>query len=207
MKKFSFILDGVLKREEFLEHQSYLRNIATYRTVEAEDDKKFYITNVPYGLEEKITEALEKAWRAKINVMLIVVRKATEYLDTNWGIHSDLYVGGEESPEHGAVFYLSQNDNELNGTALWKHKELGHYMPRDFPKEKVIELSNRDYNDLDKWELSSVIGGIENRLISYPAEYFHSKFPSKAWGTTQKNCRLVVALFYSVIGQKEEKKV
>ena len=202
MKNLSFILDDVLKREEFLEYQSYLRNVALYQTLEADGNKKFYITTAPYGLEEKITQAIEEVWQTKINVILPAVRKATQYLDDNWGIHSDLYVGGEESPEHGAVFYISQNDNELNGTALWKHKELGRSMPRDFPTEKVIELSDRDYNDLDKWELSSVIGGIENRLISYPAEYFHSKFPSKAWGTTQKNCRLVFVLFYSVIGQE-----
>jgi hypothetical protein len=72
-------------------------------------------------------------------------------------------------------------------------------MSRNLPKDKVMELSDRDYNDIDKWELSSVVGGIENRLVSYPAEYFHSKFPSKAWGATQKDCRIVFVLFYSVV--------
>jgi hypothetical protein len=93
MKDFSFILDNVLKREEFLEYQSYLQNVATYQMIEADGNKKFYITTVPYGLQEKITLALEKARNAKIKVILPVVRKATQYLDTNWGIHSDLYVG------------------------------------------------------------------------------------------------------------------
>jgi len=199
MKDFSFILDNVLKREEFLEYQSYLQNVATYQMIEADGNKKFYITTVPYGLQEKITLALEKARNAKIKVILPAVRKATQYLDTNWGIHSDLYVGTEESPQYAAVFYISQNENDLNGTALWRHKELGYRMSRNLPKDKVMELSDRDYNDIDKWELSSVVGGIENRLVSYPAEYFHSKFPSKAWGATQKDCRIVFVLFYSVV--------
>jgi len=199
MKNFSFILDNVLKEEDFLEYQNYLKNVAIYKTIEADGNKKFYMTRAPYGLQEEITSVLEKVWNAKIKVILPAVRKATQYLDVNWGVHSDLYVGGEESPEHGAVFYVSQNENELNGTALWRHKELGYRMSRNLPKDKVMELSDRDYNDIDKWELSSVIGGVENRLISYPSEYFHSKFPSKAWGVTQKDCRIVFVLFYSVI--------
>ena len=62
----------------------------------------------------------------------------------------------------------------------------------------MLEISNKDYNNIEKWELSSVIGGIENRLTAYPAEYFHSKFPKQAWGATQKDCRLVAAIFYQL---------
>ena len=198
IKKASFILDDVLEKKEFLEYQSYLQNVAFYQVVEADGNKKFYITNVPDGLEEKITTYLEKTWNAKVKVVLSGIRKATQYLDTDWAIHSDLSVGSEEIPEYGAVFYISQNESELNGTALWRHKEMGYRMPRNLSKDEVMRLSDRDYNDIDKWELSSVIGGIENRLVSYPAEYFHSKFPSKAWGVTQKDCRIVFVLFYSV---------
>jgi hypothetical protein len=198
IKKASFILDDVLEKKEFLEYQSYLQNVDLYQEVEADGNKKFYITNAPGGLEEKITTYLEKTWNAKVKVVLSGIRKATQYLDTDWAIHSDLCVGSEEIPEYGAVFYISQNESELNGTALWRHKEMGYRMPRNLSKDEVMRLSDRDYNDIDKWELSSVIGGIENRLVSYPAEYFHSKFPSKAWGVTQKDCRIVFVLFYSV---------
>lgn len=197
MKDLSFILDNALEKEEFLHYQDYLKNIAIYKTIEADGNKKFYITNAPYGLQEKITKLIEKILNKKINIISAFVRKATKFLDTNWAIHSDLYVGQEESPTHGAVFYISHKEDELNGTALWKHKELGYKMPRDLGQERTMELSDRDYNDLDKWELSSVIGGIENRLVSYPAEFFHSKFPRQAWGTTQKDCRIIFALFYS----------
>ena len=199
MKNFSFILDNALEEKVFCEYKNYLQNSATYELMEADGNKKFYITKIPYGLQEKITEALEKVWNKKIRIILATVRKATQYLDKEWGIHSDLYVGSEERPEYGAVLYVSQNQNELNGTALWRHKDLGYEMPTDWPKEHVMEISDRDYNNIDKWELSSVIGGIENRLVSYPSEYFHSKFPKEAWGTTQKDCRIVCALFYSII--------
>ena len=199
MKNFSFILDNALEEKVFCEYKNYLQNSAVYSTIEADDTKKFYVTPIPYGLQEKITEALQKVWNQEIKIVLATVRKATQYLDKEWGIHSDLYVGSEEVPEYGAVLYMSQNDQELNGTALWRHKKFGYQMPRDWPKEEVIEISEKDYNDIDKWELSSVIGGIENRLVSYPSEYFHSKFPKQAWGVTQQNCRIVCALFYSII--------
>jgi len=198
MDNFSFIIDRALEKKDFIELKDHLQNTAIYRTIEADGNKKFYITDTPYGLEKKITQILEKVWNRPIKVMCGFVRKATKYLDTNWAIHCDLYVGGDQSPEHGAVFYISQNSSELTGTALWKHKELGYAMPRKFNKDKVMEISDRDYNNIDKWELSSIIGGIENRLVSYPAEYFHSKFPKKAWGTTQKDCRIIFAVFYSV---------
>ena len=197
MKDLSFILDNALEKKEFLHYQDYLKNTAIYKMVEADGNKKFYITNAPYGLQEKITKLIEKILNKKINIISAFIRKATKFLDTNWAIHSDLYVGQEESPTHGAVFYISHKKDELNGTALWNHKELGYKMPRDLGQERTMELSDRDYNNLDKWELSSVIGGIENRLVSYPAEFFHSKFPRQAWGTTQKDCRIVFALFYS----------
>jgi hypothetical protein len=59
-------------------------------------------------------------------------------------------------------------------------------------------FTNTSYNDEDQWDVSSIIGGINNRLISYPANYFHSKFPKQAWGSTQENCRLILAMFYKI---------
>ena len=69
MKNFSFILDNVLKEEDFLEYQNYLKNVAIYKTIEADGNKKFYMTRAPYGLQEEITSVLEKVWNAKIKVI------------------------------------------------------------------------------------------------------------------------------------------
>ena len=198
MKNISFIVDKVLDEKEFEEYKNYLQNVAVYRMVEGDNNKKFYITDMPYGLQESIVKTLEKIHHCEINVVLSTIRKATQYLDKNWAIHSDLSVGVDKIPDYGAVFYISQNDQDLSGTALWRHKELGYSMPRDIPQKEMLEISNKDYNNIEKWELSSVIGGIENRLTAYPAEYFHSKFPKQAWGATQKDCRLVAAIFYQL---------
>ena len=42
------------------------------------------------------------------------------------------------------------------------------------------------------WTLNSVIGYEQNRAISYPANYFHSKYPNKSW----KSGREVFVMFY-----------
>jgi len=171
MENFSFIVDSALEKKDFLQFKDYLRNTAIYRTIEADENKKFYVTDTPYGLEEKITQILQKVWNRPIKVMCGFVRKATKFLDTNWAIHCDLYVGGDQSPEHGAVFYISQNSTELTGTALWKHKELGRTMPREFNKDKVMKISDRDYNNIDKWELDA----IASRYKNFIKKYFHSR--------------------------------
>ena len=48
MKNISFIVDKVLGEKEFEEYKNYLQNVAVYRMVEADNDKKFYVTDIPY---------------------------------------------------------------------------------------------------------------------------------------------------------------
>ena len=53
----------------------------------------------------------------------------------------------------------------------------------------MIEL---DSEQLEKWRLVSVVGYEQNRIISYPANYFHSKYPNMSW----KEGRQVYVMFY-----------
>lgn len=198
MQKISFIIDNVLEVGAFKKYQEYLQNTSVYRTLEV-DNKKFFVTDVPFGLQENIVSVLSSVHNKEIKVLLSTIRKATKFLDKDWGIHADWDVGVGEVPQYGAVYYISENNEELNGTALWRHKKHGYEMPNSFSREDKLDITNKSYHDIDDWELSSVIGGKENRLVTYPAEYFHSKFPKQAWGTTQKDSRLILALFYSLI--------
>ena len=53
MENFSFILDKALNEKDFLEYKQYLQNSAIYELIEADGNKKFYITKIPYGLQKK----------------------------------------------------------------------------------------------------------------------------------------------------------
>ena len=55
-------------------------------------------------------------------------------------------------------------------------------------------IIKEDSNNKTKWKLSSVIGYKDNRLLSYPCEYFHSKYPNE-----YKNQRIVIVMFYKYI--------
>lgn len=198
-QKVSFIVDNVLPKDDFKKYQTYLQNTSVYRVLEADGNKKFYITDVPFGLQESVVKTLTQLHNNQIEVNLAVVRKATSFLDKEWGIHADWNVGTPQAPDYGAVMYISQNTTELNGTALWRHKQNGYAMPSSFSIQEKKAISEKSYHDIEDWEISSVIGGIENRLFAYPAEYFHSKFPKQAWGTTQKDSRLILALFYNLV--------
>jgi hypothetical protein len=54
-------------------------------------------------------------------------------------------------------------------------------------------LLNEDANDLDLWDLRSIIGHKKNRLISYPCNYFHSKYPNEFIES-----RIVFVMFYKI---------
>ena len=78
----------------------------------------------------------------------------------------------------------------LNGTAFWEHTDYGYTYSGSGEKE-FNNLLKQDSNDLDKWKLNSVIGYKDNRLLSYPCDYFHSKYPNEY----QKQ-RIVLIMFY-----------
>ena len=122
-------------------------------------------------------------------------RTSTDVLDTDWRIHSDLNINGQK-PDRAIVFFMSpraEETQELAGTALWEHVDYGHMLPSDTTNEKFDEVLLRDANDLTKWKLNTVIGHKENRCISYPSSYFHSKFPNRSWAEG----RIVFVMFYS----------
>ena len=81
---------------------------------------------------------------------------------------------------------------ELHGTALWEHKVLGKCLSKNTSKEDFNKLILNESENLEMWNLSSVVGYEENRVISYPANYFHSKYPNKSW----EEGRQVFVMFY-----------
>jgi len=85
-----------------------------------------------------------------------------------------------------------RNINELHGTALWQHKVYGKSLPKNTTDKDFDELITKESENLDAWTLDSVIGYNQNRAISYPADYFHSKYPNKSW----KSGREVFVMFY-----------
>jgi hypothetical protein len=128
----------------------------------------------------------------KIKTCLIGFRYSDKEKDTHWRIHADLYLDHTQKckPERAGVIYMTEPPSGLTGTAFWKSKDTG--------------LDNIDLNDIDShnetlskaedleaWELQTVVGHKKNRFLSYPCSYYHSKYPN-----ITEESRIVCVIFY-----------
>jgi len=129
---------------------------------------------------EKQIEAIEGK---KIEMILCFFRQSQLNEDDHWRIHADMYVHKDQSdfPQRGAVLYMSDVPNdlkqELTGTAFWEHPKYGD------TSQNSLDIHNEALkigNDPSKWNLKSIIGHKKNRFVSFPCEYFHSKYPNKS---------------------------
>ena len=85
---------------------------------------------------------------------------------------------------------MKANEDKLHGTAFWEHENYGHtYIESD--EEEFNRMLTEDANDKSKWKLNSIVGYRDNRLLSYPCNYFHSKYPNEF-----KKSRKVFVMFY-----------
>jgi hypothetical protein len=156
-------------------------------------DKSFHVQMPTGQFTSMVEDKISMLEGSKITNILSFFRLATDEIDTDWRIHSDLKINGTQ-PDRAVVLFMSppDPDRDLNGTAFWSHIEYGHKLPSGTDDSEFDRMILEDANDIEMWKLNSVIGHMENRLISYPASYFHSKYPNIAWGRK----RIVYVMFY-----------
>ena len=156
--------------------------------------KDFHIQQSNEEFDKYITQKISIIEGKEIKNILSFFRIATDKLDVSWRIHSDLNIKGEK-PDRALVLYLSPREKEnLHGTALWEHDVYGRELPKDISDTDYDKMIKVDANNLDRWRLSTVVGYEENRLVSYPSSYFHSKYPNVSWEEGRK----VFVMFYKV---------
>ena len=157
--------------------------------------KSFYIQQATQPFINHVSGSLGALEGNIVEPILSFFRISNNVLDTNWRIHSDLKIEGQQ-PDRALVLYISPRKiNELHGTALWKHKTYGKSLPNNITDKEFDRMILKESENLDMWTLDSVIGYNQNRAISYPANYFHSKYPNKSW----KQGREVFVMFYKII--------
>ena len=156
-------------------------------------DKDFHVKFASKAFQNNVIARIEQREGRKIKNILSFFRVSTDEIDTDWRIHSDLKINGQQ-PDRAVVLFMSPKSTPssmIHGTAFWEHNEYGHKLP-DATNEEFDRLLLEDANDIDMWKLNSVIGHKENRLISYPANYFHSKYPRASW----PEGRMIYVMFY-----------
>jgi hypothetical protein len=182
--------------DDFLDediYESVYQKLSDNEFIEVEvGDKHFWVQYSNKEFDDFIVEKLTTIDGVQRECLLGFFRVATEEFDTDWRIHADSKVG-DIRPERALVLYISPSTKEgLHGTAFWKHKKVGYKMPDDVTNEEADRFLLEEANNLDNWELSSVVGYRPNRALMYPSVYFHSKYPNTGW----KEGRMVYVMFY-----------
>ena len=144
-------------------------------------------------LESLHTEKISLMMRKPIKHIFSFIRRATDEEDTDWRIHADTVIMGQQ-PTHAAVWYMSEKPQGLDcGTAFWSHHKHGI----DLDPSNVMEFNRiltEDANKKELFELDGLVGYKQNRVVIYRANRFHSKYPNKAW----KDGRIVLATFFKI---------
>jgi hypothetical protein len=166
-----------------------------FTEVEMGGDRQCYVIPSNSDFDDYILSRLEVVEQTNLKNILSFFREATDTLDTKWNIHSDLNIEGQR-PDRALVLYLSPRErDDLHGTAFWEHEVYGKELSPDVSNEEYDKMLEVDSEKLEKWKLRSVLGYEENRLISYPSSYFHSKYPNISWPEGRK----VYVMFYKFV--------
>ncbi len=185
-----YIIDDFFS-EELLDR--ILNNEKEYQEVKT-PGKSFWVKKAHKDFLDWICAKVSDVEGALISPILGFFREAKEGQDNDWRIHNDFIIEGER-PDRALVVYLSKDEDAgLNGTAFWEHKVYGDsFKPtdEDLTEKEFNDLIVNDSNNIDLWTLKSVIGHKQGRLISYPCNYFHSKYPNEFI-----NSRQVFVMFY-----------
>ena len=173
-------LQDKLNKSDYIEHKT--------------PGKSFWVQPATDQVVKYIINKLEEKENQKLENILAFFRISNKQVDTDWRIHSDLIIDGQK-PDRALVLYISPKKiKELHGTALWEHKVYGKSLPNNVTSEEFDRMITKESENLDMWTLSSVLGYEENRAISYPANYFHSKYPNMSW----EEGRQVLVMFYKI---------
>jgi len=184
-----YIIDDFLSKKTFKIIKDGANDFKEVKT----PSKSFWVKEPSAELIAHFEDRLEEIEGKEVMSILAFFREAKEGQDNEWRIHNDTIIQGQQ-PDRALVFYIKSPSSELNGTALWEHKKYGDIFTKPDNVEEFNRLLKEDINNKNKWILKSIIGAKPNRLISYPCNYFHSKYPNEF-----KESRVVLVMFYKII--------
>lgn len=180
------IHDQALPPELFAELQKYAQE--TQFTIVEKGDKKFSVLPTP----DYVLPYLEMPGH---EIILTFIREATPSFNTSPSIHCDSIIEGRK-PSFAAVLYLNETDTvSPNGTAFFSHWKHGYFAPDDLSPEEFDRLLIEDADDKTQWLKLDYISARPNRILVYPSNYFHAKFPAKI----DFGVRRVLVAFYTRI--------
>lgn len=157
----------------------------------------FVPVNDPRALPA-FSSLISEAIGARADVKIACVVAGTANFSTVQWIHADNICA-----DYAAVLYLF--DRPGFGTAFWRMKETGfenmseYVLSRqgDDPTAVVGDMKGI-FSDKGGWERTDYVDSKFNRIVIYPSDRFHSRWPEEAFGDSPENCRLTIAMFLNI---------
>lgn len=178
------VQDDFLFSDEFKELQDYCNN-NPFQIVEF-PGKSFSVLATPSNLYDKLKIQGHE-------IVLSFIRSAYRGFDSDMWIHADNIVNGKRI-DIASVLYINDDVIE-NGTAFWDHYIYGKKLPEDCSEDDFNNILIRDADDKTSWIKRDYISSRPNRILTYDANYFHSKFPAEI----TEGIRKVLVTFYTKI--------
>lgn len=183
----TLIEDNYYEQNDFNQLQKYCTE-GEFNIYTAAEGKQFLVLPVP----EAIMESLECPFGEEYRNVLTFIRKAHSEFDTDPRIHCDGIIHNTYV-EFASVLYINDSKGVTpNGTMFYEHAVHGESLPKDVSPELYNETLE-DSNKSELWTAKDVIYAKPNRMLTYPANHFHGKFPAKI----EEGERIVMVVFWA----------
>ena len=180
------VVDNFLPEEEFKALQEYCDN--NLFEIVSFPGKSFSVLAPPESLYKRLEiDGYE--------VILSFIRNAYKGFDNDLRIHADNIIQGSKT-SIATVLYINNEDGVTpNGTAFWEHYIYGRSLPLDCTEDEFNNIIEVDANNRSAWLKKDYISSRPNRMLTYDANYFHSKYPEEI----TEGIRKVLVTFYTKI--------
>ena len=137
----------------------------------------------PPGLTDWLQDS-----RPDLTATLSLLRQSPEGQEEPHYIHTDRSMG-----DWTAILYLTPSPQAGDGTDFWRHRWSGVTESR---AESATEMAQeaQAWSDQDQWSLRQHVASRFNRVVLFPAEYFHSRSLHENYGSGE-TARLTQILF------------
>lgn len=118
----------------------------------------------------------------------------TTQRDRSW-VHAD------QGTSWAGVCYLTPDAPLSAGTGLFRHKATGLTAAQRLADgtydQDILSLIGKDSQDMTKWEMTTFMGNVYNRLVIYRGDLFHTSLDY--FGTDKFDGRLFQTFFFDTV--------
>ena len=145
------------------------------KKAEFKEEEGFNISKIPKHIQIPIYQIIEKNFFSNnIIPTACYFRLSTPNIDCDIRIHTD-----QNHCQWIGILYMTESDDDLSGTAFWEHPTYGNYLYTEAKDKEIDNIIEYEGKDESIWKLDTVVGARENRLLIYPSNMFHSRYPFK----------------------------